>query len=488
MRSQWLLILLLYLACPCILKAQDSQSGASRWLDLPFRFNDHIQKKTDKLEAQLTHQTEKYLKRLARKEEKLRRKLMKTDSTAAKQLFDGSAEKYAQLSAQLKNPTAITGRMGGQYLPYVDSLKTSLSFLQQNNGLLNSEEAKKITGSLQNVQQLQGKLQQSEQVKAFIRERKEQIKATLSRYTTLPKGLTKGYQDFNKELFYYSQQLQEYKDILNDPDKLLNKTLSLLNKLPAFQSFMQQHSELAGLFAVPAGYGSNQNLAGLQTRSQVQQLMQNQLSSAGPNTQQLLQQNLQAAQAQLNTLKDKINKLGAGGADMDMPDFEPNNQKTKSFWKRLEYGTNLQTQKSNNFFPTTSDLGLSVGYKLSDKSIIGVGGSYKVGWGKDIRHIAVSSQGAGLRSFLDVKLKGSFFASGGFEYNYQPLSYTQTLTPQEQQRAEEWQESGLVGISKIISLKNKTFKKTKVQLFWDFLSYQQVPRAQAIKFRVGYSL
>ncbi|WP_315822484.1 hypothetical protein [Paraflavitalea speifideaquila] len=196
--------------------------------------------------------------------------------------------------------------------------------------------------------------------------------------------------------------------MLNDPDKLLTKTLSLLNKLPAFQSFMQQHSELAGLFAVPAGYGSNQSLAGLQTRSQVQQLMQNQLSAAGPNAQQLLQQNLQAAQAQLNALKDKINKLGADGADMDMPDFKPNNQKTKSFWKRLEYGTNLQTQKSSNFFPTTSDLGLSVGYKLSDKSIIGIGGSYKVGWGKDIRHIAISSQGAGLRSFLDVKLKGSF--------------------------------------------------------------------------------
>ncbi len=92
---------------------------------------------------------------------------------------------------------------------------------------------------------------------------------------------------FNKELFYYSQQVQEYKDMLNDPDKLLTKSLELLNKLPAFQSFMQQHSELAGLFAVPAGYGSNQSLAGLQTRSQVQQLMQNQLASAGPNAGQI---------------------------------------------------------------------------------------------------------------------------------------------------------------------------------------------------------
>jgi hypothetical protein len=487
MRSPWLLILLLHLVGLSYAVAQENTSLSDKLSGFPAHFTDHIQKKTEKLEAQLTRQTEKYLQRLARKEEKLRRKIQKTDSVAAKQLFEGSAEQYAKLSEQLKNPVPATGRTG-QYLPYVDSLKTSLSFLQQNNSLLNSEEAQKVTGSLQQVQQLQGRLQQTEQIKAFIKQRREQIKATLSRYTNLPGSITKTYQDFNKELFYYSQQVQEYRDLLNDPDKLLTKTLSLLNKLPAFQSFLQQHSELAGLFSVPAGYGSSQSLAGLQTRSQVQQLMQTQLASAGPNANQLLQQNLQAAQAQLNQLKDKINKLGGGSADLDMPAFKPNNQKTKSFWKRLEYGTNLQTQRSNNFFPTTSDIGLSVGYKLSDKSVIGIGGSYKVGWGKDIRHIAVTSEGAGLRSFLDVKLKGSFFASGGFEYNYQPLS----LPPAPSggggnTEAPDWNQSGLVGISKIVSLKSKTFKKTKLQLYWDFLSYQQIPRTQAVKFRVGYN-
>lgn len=496
MRNPWLLTLLIVLIFLPPVVAQESpqpwfashEPFQDKWLILLSRFTGHIQKKTEKLEAQLTRQTEKYLQRLARKEEKLRKKLQKTDSTAAKQLFEGAAEQYGRLSEQLKNPVSLTGRPRGQYLPYVDSLKTSLSFLQQNSNLLQTEQAQQVNSSLQQVQQLQGKLQQTEQIKAFIKQRKEQIKATLSRYANLPGSITKTYQDFNKELFYYSQQVQEYKDLLNDPDKLLTKTLSLLNKLPAFQSFMQQHSQLAGLFSVPAGYGSNQSLAGLQTRSQVQQLMQTQLASAGPNAQQMLQQNLQAAQAQLNQLKDKINQLGGGSADLDMPDFKPNNQKTKSFWQRLEYGTNLQTQKSNSFFPTTSDIGLSVGYKLSDKSIIGIGGSYKVGWGKDIRNIAISSQGAGVRSFLDVKLKGSFFASGGFEYNYQPLS----LPPAPSggggnTEAPDWNQSGLVGISKIVSLKSKTFKKTKLQLYWDFLSYQQIPRTQAVKFRVGYN-
>jgi hypothetical protein len=273
--------------------------------------------------------------------------------------------------------------------------------------------------------------------------------------------------------------------LLNNPDQLAQKVLKLLNRVEAFQQFMREHSQLAGLFSLPVGYGSAQSLAGLQTRAQTQALIQNQLASAGPNAQAMLQQNLQAAQGQLNTLKDKLNQLGGGSGDMDMPDFKPNNQKTKSFWKRLEYGTNMQTAKSSSFFPTTTDLGLSVGYKINDKSTIGIGASYKVGWGKDIRHIDISSQGAGVRSFLDVKLKGSFFASGGFEYNYQPVAYTPGIVAGD--KAIPWQQSGLVGISKIVSLKSKLFKKTKLQLLWDFLSYQQTPRSQALKFRVGYN-
>jgi len=45
----------------------------------------------------------------------------------------------------------------------------------------------------------------------------------------------------------------------------------------------------------------------------------------------------------------------------------------------------------------------------------------------------------------------------------------------------------LIGISKMVSLKTKFFKKTKLQLLWDFLSGDQLPIAQPILFRVGYS-
>lgn len=223
---------------------------------------------------------------------------------------------------------------------------------------------------------------------------------------------------YQQRLYYYQQQFQEYKAILNDPSKMKEKALVILQKLPAFQQFMQEHSQLAGLFRLPTDYGSMASLGDLQTRSSVQGMLQDRVAAGGPNALGELQQHVQEAQKQLSTLKDKFNELGGGGV-LDMPDFKPNNQKTKTFFQRLEYGTNLQSQRSNNWFPTTTDLGLSVGYKLNDKSIIGIGASYKLCWGRDIRNISLSHQGMGLRSFADIKLKGSFYASGGFEYNYQ---------------------------------------------------------------------
>jgi hypothetical protein len=165
-----------------------------------------------------------------------------------------------------------------------------------------------------------------------------------------------------------------------------------------------------------------------------------------------------------------------------MPDFKPNNQKTRSFWRRLEYGTNFQTTRNNYYFPTVSDFGLSVGYKLSDRSTVGVGASYKLGWGNGIQHIAFSSQGAGLRSFVEVKIKGSFSATGGFELNHT----TPFARFQDMHDWADWTKSGLVGVTKTVSMKSRMFKKTKVQLLWDFLSYQQVPRGQAVVFRIGY--
>jgi len=331
---------------------------------------------------------------------------------------------------------------------------------------------------------LQAKMQDADQVKAYIQQRKQQIGDYITQHASLAGVLSKQYQGYNQDVYYYSQQVRQYKEMLNNPDQLEQKALSLLNQLPAFQNFMKNNSQLAGLFNLPGNYGSAQGLVGLQTRDQVNNLIQGQIAAGGSGGAAALQSNLQSAESQLDGYKDKLSKLGAGSGDIDMPDFKPNEQKTKTFWKRLEYGANFQTTRNNYYFPTVLDLGGSVGYKLSNSSTVGVGLSYKLGCGNGIQHIALSSSGLGFRSFIDIKIKGSLSASGGFECN----RTTPFSSYQELRQLNWWTKSGLVGITKTVSVKSRVFKKTKLQLLWDYLSYSQNPKTPAVVFRVGYVL
>ena len=474
---------------------QSVDSLSDKAIALPGRLLSRLQARTANLDRQLTRQTEKYLQRMARQEARLQKQLSGVDSAAAQRLFAGSADRYAALAHKMATDSgANAGHLNGEYMPYVDSLKGSLSFLQQNPQLMGAAgsgngspqaqaQLARLQSSLAGFNQLQAKLQDADEVKEFIRQRKEQIKQVLSGYTQLPGALGKEYQGLNQQVYYYSQQVREYRELLNDPDRLEKQALSLLGRLPAFQQFMKNNGQLAGLFSVPAGYGGASALAGLQTQDQVNGMIQNQVASGGPGAAGILQQNLQSADQQLGQFKDKLGRLGGGSGDIDMPDFKPNGQKTKTFWRRLEWGTNLQTTRTNYLFPTVTDFGLSLGYRLSDKSTVGIGASYKLGWGNGINHIALSSQGAGLRSFVDIKIKGTFSATGGLEYNYTtPFTNYQQL-----RQIERWTRSGLIGVSKTVSVKSRVFKKTTLSLLWDFLSYQAVPKTQPILFRIGYN-
>ncbi|HTI11795.1 MAG TPA: hypothetical protein VL832_24645 [Puia sp.] len=494
MRQRLIICLLTaLLAGPVAGLAQSVDSLADKLTSFPSRLFARIQGKTAGLDRQLTRQTEKYLERMARREQRLKKKLSRVDSAAANHLFANADGQYAAMLQKFKRDTSAAKltSYSGEYQAYTDSLRTSLAFLQQSPQLLAAmgKNAGALQSQLQSssgqLQQLQGKLQSTDDIKAFVQQRKDQIKEYLSRYTQLPAGLSKEYQGISQDMYYYSSQVREYKEMLNDPDKMEKQALALLSKTRAFQTFMTNNSQLASLFGLPGNAGNAgtpQALAGLQTRDQLQQMVQGQLAGGGPNALQALQDNMQSGASQLDALKDKLNKYGSDGGTIESPDFKPNNQRTKSLFKRLEWGSNLQTAQSSNFFPITTDLGFSLAYKLNNTNSVSIGASGKIGWGKDIQHIAFTWQGIGLRSGLDIKLKGSFFISGGFEYNHQtPFTNLQSV-----RHLDDWTKSGLIGISKTVSIKSKFFKKTKLQVLWDFLSYQQVPKTQPFVFRAGY--
>ncbi len=432
-----------------------------------------IGKKADRLQEKIIHKTTATLNRLERQEEKALKKMLSSkDSVAARQQLATLHSKYEAMRQGLKNPVATAG---GNYIPKLDSLQTALKFL---DGSAVSEQAK---AALAKANLLQGQFNQAEVVRGFITERRQWLKERLMNL-----GMLKQLKSINKSVYYYSAQLNEYKSMLHDSKKMERKALELLAKTKLFKDFMAKHSQLAGMFRLPGADGTPltmASLAGLQTRAQVNAMIQQQVAAGGPGAAQQVRQNLQQAQAQLTALKDKVLKGGGSSSSDELPDFKPNGQKTKSFWKRMELGTNIQSQKATAFFPVTSDIGLSAGYKLNDKSIIGIGASMKMGWGRGWRDITVTAEGVGVRSFIDYKIKGGWWLSGGYELNYRSrINHVAQL-----EDFSAWQRSGLLGVSKVVNVKSKFFKKTKLQLLWDLLSYDQVPRTQPIVFRVGYN-
>lgn len=470
-------VLALICVGPLILPAQDS--SLVQPLRIPEQYLKAVGQKFEDVGSKIDKKSQKTLAQYKKREAKLITKISKLDSSESKKLLEASGERFQQLEEKLKNPGKPS-----QYVPGLDSLSTSLNFLQANDQYLSKakEVKQNLSDAISKADALKSQLQKADAIKAFLKERRALLKQSLEKV-----GLVKELKQLNKQVYYYAEQLREYKSILNDPKKIEKKTLELLSKTKPWKEFFRENSMLASLFRLPGGDPDDPanmaSLAGLQTRAQVNNLIQTQISSGGPNAQQLLQENLQASQSQLNQLKNNVLQMGGGSSDADMPEnFKPNNQKTKTFLQRLEYGANVQSQKATNIFPTTSDIGVSLGYKLNDRSVLGIGGSYKLGWGRGWNNIRLSSEGISLRSYADIKLKGSFWISGGYEQNYRS-----GFNDIDQLRTRSgWQQSGLVGISKKISINTKFYKQTNIKLLWDFLSYQQVPRTQPIVFRVGY--
>lgn len=403
---------------------------------------------------------------MEKQEKKLYKRLLKTKDSvfALKRLSELNKEYSSFRQERIDSSTTISQ----VYIPALDSFKIALH--------CNSSVDPATGQALEKLKGLSRQFNQSERIKAFITARRQQIRDLWG--NTLP---AKYWQELNKQIYYYDQQIMEYKALLQDPDKLMKKALAVLRETKLFQELFRNNSELAALFRLP-GDPAQVQLQGLQSRLHIDQLIQQQIG--GQAGLQQLQQNLNAAQGELNKLKDKVIKAGGTASDGELPEgFRPNSQKTKPFLKRLEWGMNWQSQRTTQYFPLGADLGFSLGYKASDRKQIGIGAAYKMGFGKGWNHLAFSSEGLALRSFFEWKWKSAYWFYGSYEMNYQ----TRLQNIVQLKDGAAWRRSGLLGLTRNIPIKNKIFKNTRLMLLWDFLAEKQIPKANHLIFRIGYS-
>jgi hypothetical protein len=450
--------------------ASSVDSAVQHIVQLPSHYLSQVSHQSSRIAAKVSRRSRRALNRFSLQEERMQAKLWKVDSLAAKNIFAGPLTRLNSLKSSLKNKTPqLSGRNTSLEL---DTLQNTLKFLEGSDGLIGGSKAK-LGEATRHVKDLQNELQQASDIKAFISQQQKLLKTQLGPYGNFSNDLKK----LSKEAYYYNEQVKEYKSLLKERRRAEEKALEQLKKLQAYNDFLRQHSQLAGLFDRSAATANPQNLEGLQTRSQVDALLQQRLGS-DPNSLQAFNQQMSEARSQLNELKEKFPDLDNAA---EMPDFKPNPMKTKSFIQRLEFGGNIQFQKNNKYFPATADIAAQVGYKFHKDGTIGLGLSYKLGLGKGWNAIAISHQGVGLRTFADWKLKGTFFVNGGFEGNY--LAAFSHLDPLKSWNG--WQKSALLGISKKYKINAKL--QGNIMLLYDFLSHQSIPQSSPMKLRMGYT-
>jgi len=449
-----------------------------------------LSQKTAAAREAMTKQTAAYLQRLQKQENGFRKKFARKDSVAAAALFANSDQRYRQLLSELETPKAPADPHINVYSSQLDSLKTTLKFLDQNKVFSASPAVlPRILDAGKALTNAQASLNQTARIDQFLKERQQLLQDKLGLL-----GYTTALRNFKKQVYYYHQQTDAYKQLLENPEALGAKAMSVVKQLPAFQKFFSNHSELAGLFLLPGATAPDldtNSVAGLQTRGTVEAEMQGKYGKT-VNAQQIVQKNVQAADESgikqhggipglLPIGSIHLPEIGGGnGQELATPDFKPNAEHNKTFWKRLNLGFNLQTVRSNGYWPATTDIGLSIGYRLSDNNVLAIGGSYKMGWGKTLQQVSLSGQGAGIRIGWDRKLKGSIWLTAGAELNYRQQGEGHIRIPD----YNEWQKSALAGITKKYRIGKKM--NGNMQLLVDCLHASHLPATPPLLFRVGY--
>jgi hypothetical protein len=205
----------LCLACT-VTHAQSLDSAAGKLLIFPSRLLGRVQAKMARLDQQLTQQTTKYLEKMQRREARLKNKLSGVDSVDAKKLFGGNDQRYAALLQKIRTDTGNKRQaISGEYQPYVDSLQGALRFLQQNpkglNAAPNAALASQLQRSISQLQQLQAKMKDADQAKAYLLERKQQIGQYIAQHTNMQALLGSSFSGMRQDVYYYSQQVHQYR-------------------------------------------------------------------------------------------------------------------------------------------------------------------------------------------------------------------------------------------------------------------------------------
>jgi predicted DNA-binding ArsR family transcriptional regulator len=209
------------LQCFCLLAFSQMPKNADSLAASVEKYLSAVDKKSTQVESLISSKSLKYIKKLKKSEQSLQNIVAKKDSLLALQIFGGVKQQYDAVQGKMKGVEKNLERVTGSYIPLMDSLNTSLKFLKK----IDAGKIQQLDGVMENFDRLQSKLNTSLQFENFLKDRQKLVTDKLASF-----GMLKEFKKYKQQAYYYSQQVREFKDALNKPDKVIATSLQYLQK------------------------------------------------------------------------------------------------------------------------------------------------------------------------------------------------------------------------------------------------------------------
>lgn len=455
------ILLWLYISIPAIAQEEDAivSSKGRQYINGNIKRLAVYNRKTDRLQARL-------LARLKKRENKFARHLKKNDSALYARFhqrpvsFDsiGHIEKKKLPASSLK-------------VPRIDSLNAINKFI---TGQVPTNQGAETSDFGSRLKDQKTKLLGNQQVNLLIEQRLSFLKSM----NTDPKTKLNGLGGMDKQVFYAKLKIQALKEISEDPSKVEEQALEYLQGEEGFDKLLQDASgnnsnDLAGKSV------DELERMGYQTKRQVTAQLQGKLGSGLSNVQQNMAgqlknytdklKDVKSVQTSIKQAKQSATQL----KNVEKPAFKANPMRGKPFMQRIEKQYNWQANRSTlDGKPATLQLSGMAGFKHTSKLSYGVGLSLVTGLGQNWKHVKISFEGLGLRSYSAWQWNYGIGAYAGYERNYKQEAFTNSQVEKiasqySKHETKLYYDAVLIGLTKTYRISDKL--NGSVQVLYDIL-------------------
>lgn len=390
--------------------------------------------------------TQKYLKRSAKVQHKLLKKLQRSEHDVATLL----SKKYPQLYQQyLQNnisydsmatlsQDSLALRNKGSPLSdnkLIDSLKNIQSFLQKQSTKLTSLSSLGNKVGINNdytsqLNSLQQQLNAQQALQNLIQQQSQHLSSILSANNL------RGFSSIQKDITAATSKIKYWKGLSQDPDAAEAKALEYLQGIKGFEKSFNTNNAYGGL-------GNNATAEdlerlGYQTKRQTAAALQQKFGDNLGKAQEQMGNQIKDYQEKLNGVKEKVSdaKQNIGEAKAGLNEAKSTAGKLKKlkmpvmknplrgipFWKRWDVNYNFQTTRAtaDGLRPAMMDWGATAVFNHTPKISYGIGTALSIGLGQDWQHLRFSYEGISLRAYADCKMLHGFSLQAGYEKSLRP--------------------------------------------------------------------